>query len=82
MPPTRVGLFEAKQKLSALVERARAGEAIGITKHGKLVAQLVAVPTEPKLTWKQVFDDLDQWRKTVKLMKNPPIRESIDEGRE
>lgn len=36
-----VGLFEAKQKLSELIERARTGEEIGITRHGKLVARLV-----------------------------------------
>ena len=32
----KVGLFEAKQKLSELVERAAAGERIGITRRGKL----------------------------------------------
>jgi prevent-host-death family protein len=38
-----VGLFEAKQKLSELVERASAGERIGITKRGKLAAMIVPV---------------------------------------
>src|SRR6516164_4981050 len=39
------GLFEAKQKLSELVERAREGEKIGITRRGQLAAVLVpAVP--------------------------------------
>jgi prevent-host-death family protein len=33
-----VGLFEAKQKLSELVERASEGEQIGITRRGKLAA--------------------------------------------
>ncbi len=33
-----IGLFEAKQKLSELVERASGGEQIGITKRGKLAA--------------------------------------------
>ena len=32
-----IGLFEAKQKLSELMERAR-GERIGITRHGELAA--------------------------------------------
>ncbi|MBI1749213.1 MAG: type II toxin-antitoxin system prevent-host-death family antitoxin [Acidobacteria bacterium] len=32
----RVGLFQAKQKLSELVERASEGERIGITRRGKL----------------------------------------------
>ena len=38
-----VGLFEAKQKLSKLVERAEEGERIGITRRGKPVARLTAV---------------------------------------
>ena len=38
-----IGLFEAKQKLSELVERAGVGEQIGITRRGKLAAMLVPV---------------------------------------
>jgi len=37
-----VGLFEAKQKLSELVDRAREGERIGITRRGKLAAVLTS----------------------------------------
>ncbi|MGH9415687.1 MAG: type II toxin-antitoxin system Phd/YefM family antitoxin [Terriglobales bacterium] len=77
-----VGLFEAKQKLSELVERARSGEEIGITRHGKLVARLVpAAPAQPAVTWKQAFEYLDEYRKHAKLMRNPPIKELINEGR-
>jgi prevent-host-death family protein len=39
----KVGLFEAKQKLSELVERAAAGERIGITRRGNLAAIIVSV---------------------------------------
>jgi prevent-host-death family protein len=35
-----VGLFEAKQKLSEIVERTAEGERIGITRRGKLAAVL------------------------------------------
>ena len=38
-----VGMHEAKTHLSRLVERARAGEEIVITRHGKPVAELVRV---------------------------------------
>jgi len=75
-----VGLFEAKQKLSELVEQARSGAEIGITRHGQLVARLV--PAMPAPTWKEIFEDLDEYRKTAKLLKNPPIKEWIEEGRE
>lgn len=40
-----VPLAEAKARLSALVERAEAGETVEITKRGRPVAKLV--PTEP-----------------------------------
>lgn len=36
----QVGTFEAKNKLSALLERAEKGEVIEITRHGKTVAEL------------------------------------------
>ena len=38
---SEVTLAEAKAHLSALVERARGGEAVSITRRGKLVARLV-----------------------------------------
>ncbi len=37
-----VGAFEAKTKLSALLERARRGASITITRHDKPIARLVA----------------------------------------
>lgn len=37
-----VGIFEAKTRLSSLVERAQAGEEVQITRHGRPVARLVA----------------------------------------
>ena len=42
---TSVPLAEAKARLSALVDRAEAGETVEITRRGRPVAKLV--PTEP-----------------------------------
>ena len=39
----RVGSFEAKTKLSELLDKVEAGETVTITRHGKPVAQLVPV---------------------------------------
>ena len=39
----RVGIFEAKSRLSELVERAEAGGEVTITRHGKAVAKIVPV---------------------------------------
>ena len=38
---TEVGAFEAKNKLSALLDRVEQGEEITITRHGRPVARLV-----------------------------------------
>ena len=53
-----VGLFEAKQKLSELVERVREGEKIGITRHGTLAA--VLVPAAPQASLEEVFLDIEK----------------------
>ena len=76
-----VGLFEAKQKLSELVERAREGEKIGITRRGKLAAVLVPVPTAPAATLKDIFRDVEKIRKRAKLRRGVNVRDLIEEGR-
>lgn len=40
---TEVGAFEAKNKLSALLDQVECGEEITITRHGRAVARLVPV---------------------------------------
>ncbi len=74
-----VGVFEAKQKLSELVERAKEGEPIGITRRGKLAALIVSVDRETNL--KDIFDDIEQIRKRVKRRKGVTVRSLIEEGR-
>jgi prevent-host-death family protein len=41
-------LYEAKNQLSSLVDRAASGEEIVIAKHGQPMAKLVAMPTKKK----------------------------------
>jgi len=74
-----VGLFEAKQKLSELVERASEGEQIGITRRGKLVA--VIVPAKAKPDVQQVFADIERIRKQANRSKRFTVKELIEEGR-
>ena len=75
-----VGLFEAKQKLSELVERASAGEQIGITRRGKLAA--VITPPSPELNMADAFAEIDKIRRRVKpLPKGMTIKNLIEEGR-
>jgi prevent-host-death family protein len=75
-----IGLFEAKQKLSELVERAGEGEQIGITRRGKLMAMLV--PARKEVSLKEVFADIERIRKRAKpLPKGVTIKDLIEEGR-
>jgi prevent-host-death family protein len=74
-----VGLFEAKQKLSELVERAGKGERIGITRRGKLTA--VITPPQSERSLKDSFNEIEKVRKKVRLPKGVTIKSMIEEGR-
>jgi prevent-host-death family protein len=74
-----VGLFEAKQKLSELVARAKEGERIGITRRGKLAAYLV--PAKPARSIKEIFDSIEKGRKRTKPLNGIRIETLIEEGR-
>ena len=74
-----VGLFEAKQKLSELVERASTGEQIGITRRGKLAA--IIVPVRREMSVKEIFADIEDIRKSVTRSKRFSVKELIEEGR-
>lgn len=78
----KVGLFEAKQKLSELVERAGRGEKIGITKRGKLTAIMGPAPVvQEDIDLKEVFARMDKIRKKAKLPPGVTIKSLIEEGR-
>jgi prevent-host-death family protein len=75
-----VGIFEAKQKFSELVERASKGEEIIITRRGKEQARLVPMPAERQRTLKEIFDSITS-RPRIKLPKGVSIKSLIEEGR-
>ena len=74
-----IGLFEAKQKLSEFVERASAGEQIGITRRGKLA--VIMVPARRERTVKEIFDNIEERRKRVTKSKKFSVKQLIEEGR-
>ena len=78
----KVGLFEAKQKLSELVERASRGERIGITRRGKLAAEIVPARVEPEAnTIKEIFDNIEKIRRRAKPLRGVTTKDLIEEGR-
>ncbi len=74
----RVGLFQAKQKLSELVERASEGERIGITRRGKLAALIV--PAQSEVSLKEVFANIEKIRKRIKRRPKSITLKSLIEG--
>ena len=76
----KVGLFEAKQKFSELAERAGRGERIGITKRGKLIAEIGPARQE-QVDLNEVFARMDEIRKRSKKPKHVSVKELIEEGR-
>jgi prevent-host-death family protein len=75
-----IGIFEAKQNLSQLVERASKDEEIVITRRGKEQARLVPMPMERTRTLKDIFDSIKS-RPRIKLPKGVTIKSLIEEGR-
>ena len=77
-----VGLFEAKQKLSELVDRASRGERIGITKRGKLTAKIVPAEEKPDLDEvKDIFANIERIRRKAKALRGATVKDLIEEGR-
>jgi prevent-host-death family protein len=80
----RVGIYEAKSRLSELVDQVGRGKEITITKHGKAVAKLVRAKPEKKSNRAAAFKELEAFSKTVKLGKKltlRDIRDAIEWGR-
>lgn len=76
-----VGAFEAKTHLPELLERARRGERITITKRGMPVAILVPAEPRPRKDRKQVIAELKEFGRGRSLRKGTKIRDLIEEGR-
>lgn len=74
-----VGLFEAKQKLFELVDRAGKGERIGITRRGRLAA--VIAPVQPQRSLSESFDEIEKIRKKLRMPKGLTVRNLIEDGR-
>jgi prevent-host-death family protein len=78
----KVGLFEAKTRLSALVEEARQGAEIEITRRGEPVAKIVPiVPAFDREKAKRSARRLLELRRGCTLGPGLTIKDLINEGR-
>ncbi len=78
---TEVALYEAKNRLSELIERVQRGEVIAITRRGKVVAQLSLPDAQDSAAAaRDAVADLRAARKGVSL-RGLKVHELIAEGR-
>lgn len=81
----RVGTYDAKNRLSELLDKVARGEEIIITRNGKPVARLVqpeaGLSEEERSRARKAADEIRQLRKSVKPLGDIGIKELIDEGR-
>ena len=76
----KIGAFEAKNRLSELLDAVENGEEIMITKHGRPVARLVPVDKFDRAKAREAAEWLIQFRKKHPL-RGLKIKDLINEGR-
>lgn len=79
----KVQLFEAKARLSELVDRAEAGQETVITRRGRAVARLVPARSKSRreVDRDAIMDEIEAFAKTVKVKGRFNLRELIEDGR-
>lgn len=79
---TAVALFEAKNRLSELIDRVVAGEVIEITRRGKVVARLQP-PDDPAAREREALDAIVQLERASKGVSLGGLksRDLVREGR-
>ncbi len=75
-----VGAYEAKTRLSELLNDVERGERITITRHGVPVAMLVPMRESRRITVEEAIAGLKEYRKGNRL-GDLTIRELVEEGR-
>lgn len=77
-----IGIFEAKNRLSELIDRAARGEEIVITRRGEQVARLLPPQTpDAARSARTLAERIRRSRANALLGEGVSIRELIDEGR-
>ena len=78
-----VGAFEAKTKLSELLDLVERGSEITITRRGEPVARLVPISRsgDEKARVKALIEEIKETRKGLTLGGDITVKELIEEGR-
>ena len=76
----RIGAFEAKNRLSELLDAVENGEEVMITKHGRPVAKLTPVDNFDRAKAREAIEWMKEFRKKHPL-RGLKIKDLINEGR-
>lgn len=80
-----IGIYEAKSRLSELVEKAEAGQEVTITRRGRPVAKLVRVRPGREVDRRAIMAEIRAFARRNKLARRVSMRElrrMIAEGRD
>lgn len=77
-----VGIYEAKSKLSQLVEKALSGEEVILTRRGRPVAKIIKMTPSGRRERISLLREIRSLSRRVKIPKRISIREVIAEGRD
>ena len=76
-----IGIYEAKSKLSELVEKAEAGQEVIITRRGRPVVKLVRAGPRKAIDRSALIDEITAFSKTCKVGRID-LRKLAAEGRD
>jgi prevent-host-death family protein len=76
----RIGIYDARSKLSELIERVQAGEEIVLTRHGEPVARLVPEKRRQKRSRAAAVARIRALARKLDI-RDVDIRKLIEEGR-
>ncbi|MGH8729483.1 MAG: type II toxin-antitoxin system Phd/YefM family antitoxin [Burkholderiales bacterium] len=77
-----IGIYEAKSRLSDLLDKVRSGKEIIITRHGEPVAKLVPMNPRAALDRARTVREVRALSKRLNIRAGTSLRKLIDEGRD
>ena len=77
-----IGIYDAKSKLSELIDKVRAGKEVVITRHGEPVAKLVPMSPPQAADAAELVRDIRALRKRLNVRTSIPLRKLIEAGRD
>jgi prevent-host-death family protein len=76
----RIGIYDARSKLSELIERVQAGEEVVLTRHGEPVARLVPEKSRRKRSRSAAVARIRALARKLDI-RDVDVRRLIEEGR-